>query len=428
MRGFVTRDSAGSSLPQGFFRHGQGVSSRGEGPHDASPQVDASSREDVTSREDATSLAAVVAIPVRDEGLRIAFCLHALAVQIDAPRFGVVLVVDTCTDNTRAIIEAMRVALPFALRCVDVQFVGSRSNAAWARRVAMDAAAAWLAEGGCPDGLILTSDADGVVGSSWVAETVRAFRPEVSCVAGRVGVPEAGIRLLPSAMRRRLRRESVYEALLARIVGHYDPRPHDPAPRHLGLHAGSLAIRRSAYRRVGGLPTLVSGAAAALGDAIEAEGLLIRHVDTIVPTSVRPRPKPVDAAAAKLCPPALSPVMDVVRTAKARGELRRLLGGGRDVVDWASKNGLTAAAARKIAGQPHAEAAWTAACKAAPSLRPPRLPLADLPTEIALARKVVAAISAKELLLQGEAAPLFQDMSARIGRAIVGATDTWRLA
>ena len=414
MRGFINRDRPGSSIPRGFFQHGW------DGDALRTAATPAKSR-----------LEAIVALPVRDEGLRAAFCLHALAVQIAAPPFAVLLVVNNCSDNTRAVIEAMRVALPFALRVVDVKLLGSQAHAGWARRVAMDAAAAWLEAEGCRDGVILSSDADSVVGASWVADMCHALSPDVGCVSGRIALAESELKALPGALRRRLRREAVYESLLARVVGHYDPQPHDLTARHFRVSGASLGVRADAYRSAGGLPPRERDAAAALVSGLTAQGLNVRHVDTLVQTSARlhGRVRAMEAEQKAFCDPAFAAVMDVVRVAKARGAFRRLHAAGRlATTDWATAWDVAPALARKAARQPHFAAAWKMVETAHPAFTPMPLRSADLPSEIALARKVVAAISAKEALLSGDVAPRLQDMQARISRAIVSATETWRTA
>ena len=414
MRGFIDRDRPGSSIPQGFFQYGW----EGDGLQVApAPAI--------------VPLEAVVAVPVRDEGLRVAFCLHALAVQVAAPRFAVLLVVNNCSDNTRAVVEAMRVALPFALRVVDVALLGSQAHAGWARRVAMDAAAAWLAAEGCKDGVILSSDADSVVGASWVADMCRALSPDVGCVSGRVSLAETELKVLPGALRRRLRREAVYETLLARIVGHYDPQPHDATARHFRVSGASLGVRTDAYRTAGGLPPRERDAAASLVSGLTAQGLNVRHVDTMVQTSARlhGRVRAMEAEQKVFCDPTFAAVMEVVRVAKARGAFRRLHTLSRLATnDWATAWDVAPALARKAGRQPHFAAAWKMIETAHPAFTPAPLRSADLPSEIALARKVVAAITAKEALSSGDVAPRLQDMQARISRAIVSATETWRTA
>ena len=414
MRGFINRDQPGSSLPQGFFLHGVEDEVVRAASAPAIPRLEA-----------------VVALPVRDEGLRVAFCLHALAVQVAAPRFAVLLVVNNCSDNTRAVIEAMRVALPFALRVVDVTLLGSQAHAGWARRVAMDAAATWLEAEGCKDGIVLSSDADSVVGASWVADMCHALGPDVGCVSGRVVPAETELKALPGALRRRLRREAVFEALLARIAGHYDPQPHDIGAGHFRVSGASLGLRAGAYRAAGGLPPRERDAAAALAASLAARGLGIRHAETTVQTSARlhGRVRAMEAEQKAFCDPAFAAVMDIVRIAKARGAFRRLYA-SRSLAtsDWAATWNVAPALARKAARQPRFAAAWKMLETAHPAFTPEPLRSADLPSEIALARKVVAAISAKEALLSGDVAPRLQDMQARISRAIVSATETWRTA
>ena len=59
--------------------------------------------------------AVVVAIPVKNEQDRISECLSALAGQIGAPPFRVLLLLNDCADRTESLARRTRNALPFRL-------------------------------------------------------------------------------------------------------------------------------------------------------------------------------------------------------------------------------------------------------------------------------------------------------------------------
>ena len=87
-------------------------------------------------------LTAVVAIPVRNEEARIGACLQALAeqVNVDPGTFGVLLLLNNCTDDTAGAVAAQRVPFPIKV----IERVHPQASAGWARRAAMQEAAAWL--------------------------------------------------------------------------------------------------------------------------------------------------------------------------------------------------------------------------------------------------------------------------------------------
>ena len=91
---------------------------------------------------------AIVAIPVRNEEDRIAACLRADR-RPGRPRagsLGLVLFLNNCTDRTEAIVSELVPALSIPVRVLTENFSGA--HAGWARRRAMDAAAAWLGDRG----------------------------------------------------------------------------------------------------------------------------------------------------------------------------------------------------------------------------------------------------------------------------------------
>jgi glycosyltransferase involved in cell wall biosynthesis len=100
---------------------------------------------------------AIVAVPVRNEEERIAACLRAIDSQTGlAPgSLGVVLFLNNCTDRTEAIVAELVPDLSIPVWILVETFSGA--HAGWARRRAMDAAAAWLGESGNA-GIILSTD------------------------------------------------------------------------------------------------------------------------------------------------------------------------------------------------------------------------------------------------------------------------------
>lgn len=118
---------------------------------------------------------AVVAVPVRNEEERIAACLLALDAQegLAPGSLGLVVFLNNCTDRTEAIVSDLVPRLSIPVRILVEEFAGA--HAGWARRRAMDAAAAWLGDAG-QAGIILSTDADSRVPPNWIARNRAAIQ------------------------------------------------------------------------------------------------------------------------------------------------------------------------------------------------------------------------------------------------------------
>lgn len=221
-----------------------------------------------------------VCVPARDEAARLPRLLRSLAAQdgisADAP-LRVLIVANNCTDGTADAVRAMEAAGETAtldIRLIEASLAAADAHVGTARRMALDAGAAWLEADGYPDGTLLTTDADARVAANWVAANLRALaRAEI--VGGRLVIDPEDVPAPELAdLHARIER---YWASVRRIEDALDPPPHDPAPRHGDHTGGSLALRASLYRRVGGLPALPRGEDNALVARIREAGGRLRH-------------------------------------------------------------------------------------------------------------------------------------------------------
>ena len=226
-------------------------------------------------------LDAIVAIPVRNERERIVDCLNALEHQagVASGSFGVVLFLNNCTDDTRAVVDVCARDMKTPVRLLYQDFDGA--NAGWARRNAMDAAAAWLAEAGSHDGCILTTDADSRVGPTWIRDNLAAIARGVDAVAGRIVLEPAEAARLPAALHARGALEGRYESLLVEIFARLDREAFNPFPNHWTTSGATLAVRRSVYLKVGGMPPVPVGEDRAFIAAVRANGGRVRHAPDI---------------------------------------------------------------------------------------------------------------------------------------------------
>lgn len=354
---------------------------------------------------------AVVAIPVRDEAERIGACLTALACQqgVEAGGIGVVLLLNNCSDGTAEAVAAWRASSSLPVRVVERVFAGA--NAGWARREAMDIAAAWIEDGGHADGLILTTDADSRVPADWIVGNLAAVAGGVDAVAGAIALDEADAARLPAALHARGRLEGAYDALLTELEARIDPLLHDPWPRHRTTSGATLAVRLSAYRRVGGMPPLAVGEDRAFVSSLLSSDAKVRHApDIVVVTSGRLEGRAPGGAADTIrqrcevpqspCDLSLEPLPRALFRFAWRRRLRALHASGR--VDrtrlWAPWLGIRAEEARTIARLPALGVILSAVEAASPLLASHPLRPRQLATHIRLARAALR-------LVQGVARP-----------------------
>ncbi|MCJ2052393.1 glycosyltransferase [Methylobacterium sp. J-070] len=346
---------------------------------------------------------AIVAIPVRNEEDRIAACLRAVDAQegLAPGSLGLVLFLNNCTDRTEAIVAELVPALSIPVRILTENFAGA--HAGWARRRAMDAAAAWLGDRGGA-GLILSTDADSRVPPNWIARNLAAIRAGADAVAGRVELDAAEAALLPPSLPARGRLEDIYDALITEAEARIDPDPHDPWPCHRTAIGATLAVTRAAYLQVGGMPEIPLGEDGAFVARLIEHGLRVRHATDVCVTisarlagrasggvadTIRSRCEEPDA----LCDARMEAFPRAVMRYVWRRRFRRLHGLsllGRSHT-WARRLGLDAAEASRIAALPLGQAIVEAE-RASPRLAYRPIGPRQLPGQIRIARVGVAAI------------------------------------
>jgi hypothetical protein len=107
-------------------------------------------------------------------------------------------------------------------------------------------------------------------------------------VAGHVTIDAAERDAMLAPLRLLYDRELVYRRELGFAESRFDPRPHDPFPRHDTFVGANFATTVTAYRRAGGLPPLPRLEDLAFSRALERVDARIRHTyDATVVTSAR---------------------------------------------------------------------------------------------------------------------------------------------
>jgi len=179
-----------------------------------------------------------VVIPAHNEAELAGECVASIqaaakAPELDGERVLVVVVADSCSDDTARIAEAAG-AIAIAVNCRNV----GQARATGAAR-ALDAGARWLA----------FTDADTVVARDWLAAQLRL---QADAVCGTVAVDD-------------------WHDYGERMRIHY-ARSYEDRDGHRHIHGANLGVCAHAYRRAGGFPPLQTSEDVALVNALIASG------------------------------------------------------------------------------------------------------------------------------------------------------------
>ena len=355
----------------------------------------------------------VVAIPVKDEEARIDACLCALANQtdVDFTDIAVILLVNNCRDSTVARVRALATDLPFRLDLREVELPPAYANAGWARRLAMEAAAELVA----PDGLILTTDADTLVETDWIAANRREIEAGADAVAGYVMADPTELMELGPDILERGSLEWEYQQLVAEMVARVDPDPHDPWPRHNQNCGASAAITLATYRRIGGLPPRPVGEDRALFEMVRRVDGRIRHsLDVQVVTSARTDGRALGGLSDAIrlrgepdhaCDEMLEVAMVAFRRALWRRRLRALweAAGAQAIcdADWAEQLQVSPRDLRRAFDHRCFGEAWAEIEGLSPSLKRELVTGRGLKRELRRMRRLVEAVRSGVLDLEG---------------------------
>lgn len=349
----------------------------------------------------------VVAIPVRDEVERIEACLRALCSQRGARCDHIVLLLNNCGDGTEALVDRLRPHLGVPVTMVTRRFPPGMAHAGSARSDAM-ALAAGIAG---PDGIVATTDADGIVDPDWIARTLAAFALGADVVCGRAVIDPVEALLISPALHADDAREVGYGTLLDEIHARVDPDRFDPLPRHAEHSGASIATYVAAYELAGGMAPLPSGEDRGFLKALRAVDARIRHApDVCVTVSGRMQGRAVggmaDTMARRmiqqdaLLDADLEPALDCLRRASLRARTRALWAQrSNNSPSWREQVGMLA----KDAGLPedlllswmqadHCGKAWNRIEAESPALA--RAPVARqaLDRQVAIAGRILASL------------------------------------
>ena len=340
----------------------------------------------------------VVAIPARDEADRIGPCLEALDAQTGRRVDHIVLLLNNCTDDTAAIARSIPLHTGTRLHLLQRDLPPYQANAGHARRLAMQAAASLAG----PDGVLLTTDADGLVDTDWIAANLHCIEHGADVVAGWVELHPIEWGQIPAKLHEDDARECAYDAVCDAIHARLDPDPADPLPRHTQHSGASIAVTAAAYASSGGVPDIPSGEDRAFIAALRRADAKLRHAPEVHVTvsgriigrstggmadTIRRRLSAADA----FLDDRLEPAADCARRACCRAALRMAYRDpGIDLTLLAAQLGLEPAALAPMLRTASFGAAWEAVETAAPALRRRLVPVAELAQHMAAANAILA--------------------------------------
>ena len=345
----------------------------------------------------------IVGIPARDEADRIEASLLALNEQTRRPD-AVFLMLNNCSDGTEAIARRMNADLLFPLVVISRDLPSGQANAGHARRLAVAAAA----ERAGADGVLLTTDADGVVPPDWISRNLAALRSGADIVCGRAIIDPSEATAIPAHLHADDANECRLIALLDQFAWALDPEPHDPPPRHVEASGASLAVSVSAFRRVGGIPAIASGEDRAFVRALWMIDARVRHdpdIEVVVSGRIVGRAAGGMAEAIRrrmvqqdeFTDEYVEPVPDAFRRYGLRRRARHAWSGSADT-KLADDLGLSHAALMLVLANLCFGAAWAALEALSPILQRRRVRFVDLPAEIAAANALLDRLALPDVL------------------------------
>ena len=230
------------------------------------------------------ALQACVIIPAKDEATSLPATLAALAAQttlagqaLPAGMLEVIVLANNCVDRTAAAVRQSARRHPnLVVHVAEVHLPRPQAHVGRARRLLLDEAAARLESTAGPTGVLLSTDADTLVASTWLAATLHEIETGAEAVGGRI-LTQTPAAVEPCPVRRIQLRDAAYRVLLRQLEDKIDPCTADRWPCHHQHYGASLALTVRAYRQVGGLPVVPFLEDEALWQLLLKHDLPVRH-------------------------------------------------------------------------------------------------------------------------------------------------------
>ena len=340
----------------------------------------------------------IAAIPARNEEERIEACLSALNGQAGARLDEILLFVNNSEDRTAVLARHAQLHPATKLRLIECSLPPHMANAGHARRLAMEEAAKLVGA----DGVLLTTDADGLVDPDWVEANLTALKAGADAVAGWVDLHPLEWGQIPATLHEDDARECAYDALCDEIHARIDVDPDDPWPRHTQHSGASIAVTAKAFIRCGGVPAVMSGEDRAFIKALRRMDARIRHAPEVHVTvsgriDGRAEGGMADTIRRRIIKPdeflddRLEPAAACAHRALCRAELRRAFDDPTaDLSALSARLGLSEGFIGDVLRLEYFGMAWERAEASAPTLLYSRVPVATLASEMMAARTILA--------------------------------------
>jgi hypothetical protein len=344
----------------------------------------------------------IVAIPVHNEADYIEDCLTALAQQDHCDPFEVVTLLNNCSDNTAQIAHGLASRLPYELHVRECWLAPTAVNAGVARRMATQCA---LSLAG-PNGIILTTDADSKVATSWIAANIAALDAGSDAVAGMALLDDRDAEALPSRLLIDDEKEEAFGALLDEIDWLLDPDAADPWPRHTQHSGASIAVRARFLALAGGIPAIPLGEDRQLFTQLRRIDARIRHAREVMVTVSgravgRAKGGMADTIARRLresdqwVDEHMEPAADRARRAALRARARDVWTGRHpSVVALAHALRLSVTSVRRALKSPTFGSGWSALERQSQVLQRRIVAVSELDRETAHARAIIGDLGA----------------------------------
>lgn len=238
-----------------------------------------------------SNLSISVILPAKNEAYHIEAALDALRLQrsdkgkvLQSGIYEVLVLANNCTDNTFETVRCYQQRHPgFALHVAEIELGLKDAHIGKVRKMLMDEASRRFDLINNHAGIIASTDSDTVVDAQWLFNILLEIKKGVDAVGGRILTLESAHQFMTYQ-----KENEIYRTLRARAESIIDPLDHDPWPRHFQYFGANMAVKKSMYQAVGGIPELRYLEDNALHDALCRMDARIRMSPKVtVTTSIR---------------------------------------------------------------------------------------------------------------------------------------------
>ncbi|MGJ8593862.1 MAG: glycosyltransferase [Aquaticitalea sp.] len=234
------------------------------------------------------ALKMVITIPAKNESESIIKTLEAISNQklcdrkpFNSSRFELLVLCNNCSDDTY--VKCNQFSAKYTainVHCMELNSDELNTVGA-ARRILMNIASGRLSE----NGFIITTDADTIPDSNWLATIESYSETNIGLVCGFI---RSDYESVDGQALKYLQAKDEYLMLKSELEHKLLPNLNDPWPRHSYHWGPNLAIKNNVYNAVGGIQPLHFLEDVDLYNRVVSLGIAVRHcMDTIVTTSTR---------------------------------------------------------------------------------------------------------------------------------------------